>query len=322
LIRGYQGGHPAVLLITETSDLAADLLVLAAGDRRIPLIRFNQDEFPQRATICWRSCGETRFCCEGRSFAEGDIAGAWFRRKPARHVGLDHVAAFAARESEGFLGGVWETTSWFWMNAPPAVMRAERKLPQLREAQRLGFTVPVTLATNCPEAARHFAHSHAAIAKTLVGGGLAIDGIDHAIFTTAITPEDMGANDAIQACPVIFQPRIETLFELRVTVVGDLVFGARIILQDRTDGDVDWRRADPARLRYERYVLPVDLESRCVELISAMGLTYGALDFVVTREDEHIFLELNPSGQWGWIERALGLSIADAILDRLRECER
>jgi hypothetical protein len=50
-----------------------------------------------------------------------------------------------------------------------------------------------------------------------------------------------------------------------------------------------------------------------------MGLTYAALDFVVTPEGEHVFLEINPAGQWGWIERALGMPITDAILDSLRE---
>ena len=313
------GARSAILLVTATSDLAADLLVLAAREKRLPLIRFNQDEFPQRAQIEWQGSGETRVGSDGQSFAESDVSGAWFRRKPLLHTHLDHVATFAAREIDAFLGGVWETARWFWMNRPSAVTRAEHKLLQLRYAQRVGFTIPATLATNCPEAARRFARPRAYIAKTLAGGSIAIEGIDHAIFTTAITAEDITADEEIQACPVIFQPRIPTSFDLRVTVVADRVFAARIILKDRTELDVDWRRVDPARLRYERQILPAGLESKCVKLVSAMGLTYGALGFVVTPEGEHIFLELNPSGQWGWIERALGLPIADTILDKLKE---
>jgi glutathione synthase/RimK-type ligase-like ATP-grasp enzyme len=314
-----RGARSAILLVTETSDLAADLLVLAARKRRLPLIRFNQDEFPQHTQIDWQGSGETRFHSEGDSFVESDITGAWFRRKPLLHIHHDHVATFIAREIDAFLGGVWETASWFWMNRPSAVTRAELKLLQLRHARSLGFTIPATLATNYAEAARCFAGPRANIAKTLAGGSLIIEGIDHAIFTTAVTADDITADEEIQACPVIFQPRIPTSFDLRVTVVADTVFAARIVLQDRTEQDVDWRRADPARLYYERHVLPAGLESKCVKLISAMGLTYSALDFVVTPQGEHVFLELNPSGQWGWIERALGLPIADTILDRLME---
>jgi glutathione synthase/RimK-type ligase-like ATP-grasp enzyme len=304
--------------------LAADLLVLAAKERSIVLHRFNQDEFPQRASIGWRSNGQTRFDCEGRTFAENDISGAWFRRSPRRKSHQDPATAFAARETEGFLGGVWETAPWFWMNAPAAAARAEHKLLQLRLAQQLGFTVPRTLATNSPDAARRFVGPTAivqtsAIAKTVVGGKLTIDGTDHAVFTSAVTAEDLNADDEILACPVIFQSRIETQFDLRVTVVGSQVFAARIFLRNRTQHDLDWRRAEPTRLYYERHVLPSELESKCTKLVVAMGLTYGALDFVVTPQGEQVFLELNPAGQWGWIEQVLGFSITNAILDRLTE---
>ncbi len=139
------------------------------------------------------------------------------------------------------------------------------------------------------------------------------------MFTTAITTDDMSNDKAIQACPAIFQFHVETSFDVRVTVVDDRIFAARIVLMDRTEKDVDWRRADPARLGYEHLRLPADLKAKCIKLLAAMGLSYGALDFVVTPEGEYVFLELNPAGQWGWIERVLGLPITDAILDRLRE---
>jgi hypothetical protein len=307
-----------ILLITETSDLAADLLVLAAKARGVPLIRFNQDEFPRRVRISWRNRGQTLFCLDPETcVADSDIAGAWFRRplRPAVHG--DAAAAFVERESAGFLNGVWDTAPWLWMNSPADAARAEHKLLQLREAERLGFAVPDTVATNCPDEARGFVLGRAAIAKTLVGGRLSVDGMHQAVFTTAVGPRDLDADAAIRACPAIFQSRIATLRDLRVTVVGNQVFAAQIMLRDRTDDDVDWRGVDPVRVRYDRYRLPAGLQAKCVDLVAALGLTYGALDFVVTPQGEHVFLELNPAGQWGWLERRLGLPITDAILDTL-----
>jgi len=203
------------------------------------------------------------------------------------------------------------------MNLPSAIARAEHKLLQLRCARQLGFTIPDTLATNCPEAARSFARDRDVIAKTVVGSGLVIDGIDHAIFTTVVALEDLSVDSAIQACPIIFQNRIQTQFDLRVTVVGAQVFAARIIVRDRTEMDVDWRKVDPARLHYEHDLLPRELEVKCRKLVAIFGLLYGSLDFIVTPEGEHVFLELNPSGQWGWIERALQIPITNTILDTL-----
>ncbi|HUN44854.1 MAG TPA: hypothetical protein VMU81_31600 [Acetobacteraceae bacterium] len=310
--------HRAILLVTATSDLAADLLVVAARERRLPLLRFNQDEFPERSQIEWHDSGEIRFRVEGRSFEVPDIAGAWFRRMPTAPVHQDHAAAFAAREAAAFLGGIWESVDWFWMNRPCSVTRAEYKLLQLREAKRLGFVVPPTLATNAPQAARDMVGARNAIAKTLAGGRIVAGGADHAVFTTAIRIEDL-VDDEVQVCPLILQSRIPTEFDLRVTVVGDRTFPARIVVRDRTVQDVDWRRADPSRVCYENDTLPAEFSARCVELVSRLHLSYGAVDFVVTPAGEHVFLELNPSGQWGWIEHALGLPITESILDVLRD---
>src|SRR5437588_7808526 len=309
-----------VLLVTETSDLAADLLVLAANDRGIPLERFNQDDFPRRISIRWPVAGAVEFQYDGRAFTDADIAGSWFRRARNLTFHHEHSAAFAARESGDFLSAVWETVPWFWINQPTAAARAEYKLAQLREAQRLGFAVPTTLVTNCAEAARRFAEGREIVAKTLAGGRFTVGSKDYAVFTTLVSADDVtAAGDTIQACPVIFQDRIKTRFDLRVTVVGEQAFAARIFINDRTAGDLDWRQADPNRLFYERQDLDAGLAARCTKLVAAMGLVYGALDFVVTSDDNFIFLELNPAGQWGWIEQALGLQITDAILDRLWE---
>src|SRR5208283_2139043 len=93
---------------------------------------------PQCRGLCAAPPSKKRctFCCEHRTFTAGDISGAWVRRTPRRHGHHDPVAAFTAWESEGFLGGVWETAPWFWMTPPSAAARAEHKLLQLLHARR------------------------------------------------------------------------------------------------------------------------------------------------------------------------------------------
>src|SRR4029077_4076374 len=119
---------PHLLLITETTDLAADHLLLSARSRNLSVIRFNQDDFPKRAGVEWRSVGQTRFFLDGEWFEEDQICGVWFRRPPHTPTNDDQISTFAAREAASYLGGVWETTSWSWMNRPSAVARAEHKL--------------------------------------------------------------------------------------------------------------------------------------------------------------------------------------------------
>ena len=47
------------------------------------------------------------------------------------------------------------------------------------------------------------------------------------------------------------------------------------------------------------------------------GLIYGAFDCIVTPEGRHVFLEVNPAGQYLWVEAATKLPITAAIVDEL-----
>ena len=47
------------------------------------------------------------------------------------------------------------------------------------------------------------------------------------------------------------------------------------------------------------------------------GLRFGAFDLIVTPEGEHVFLELNPNGQWYWVELATKAPMAEAMADLL-----
>jgi D-alanine-D-alanine ligase-like ATP-grasp enzyme len=53
--------------------------------------------------------------------------------------------------------------------------------------------------------------------------------------------------------------------------------------------------------------------------MKAFDLIYGAFDFIVTPEGRYVFLEVNPSGQYMWVECATGLEITTALADALSE---
>ena len=53
--------------------------------------------------------------------------------------------------------------------------------------------------------------------------------------------------------------------------------------------------------------------------MSELGLVFGAVDLICTPEREYVFLEVNPSGEWGMLERDLGLPISEAIAKALLE---
>ena len=56
-------------------------------------------------------------------------------------------------------------------------------------------------------------------------------------------------------------------------------------------------------------------------MLSYYKLKFGAFDFIVTPNNEWVFLELNPNGQWLWLEKALNINISKEIINFLEETE-
>jgi len=48
-------------------------------------------------------------------------------------------------------------------------------------------------------------------------------------------------------------------------------------------------------------------------------LIFAAIDMILTPDGHYVFLELNPNGQWEWIENATHLPICSTLVDVLTE---
>jgi glutathione synthase/RimK-type ligase-like ATP-grasp enzyme len=97
----------------------------------------------------------------------------------------------------------------------------------------------------------------------------------------------------------------------RVTVVGDEI--SRRSTRRATPHLADWRRYDDARTSHEITTLPEQIAERCRRLTSALGLGYAAFDLIVTPDDRYVFVEVNPNGQYLWLEELTGIPISQAV---------
>lgn len=85
---------------------------------------------------------------------------------------------------------------------------------------------------------------------------------------------------------------------------------------------MDWRQGSRLDLKHERIELPREIEEKCFALMKCLNLRYGAIDLVCDRKGKLWFLEINPNGQWAWIENLTGYPIAAAIVDELEGIAR
>ncbi|MFF4580258.1 putative ATP-grasp-modified RiPP [Streptomyces sp. NPDC001373] len=222
-------------------------------------------------------------------------------------------ARFAAAQTRYGLGGVLHSLGRpLWVNHPLRNAAADYKPHQLALAQHLDIAVPDTLITNDPDEARGFIATHpGVIHKTLRATSYQRDGVPVVSWAEPVTAEEI--DDRIHVVPHLFQVRVDKAYDIRVLVVGHEIFAVRI-----NSDLLDWRR-DYAALTYSVISLPARLEKALLAFLDSFGLASGSFDLAVDRNGTHWLLELNPNGQWGWLEEHTGLPLASAVAGLLTQ---
>lgn len=251
-----------------------------------------------------------------RSVQLSELTAAYYRR-PTRFNFPPQLAGaelhWAGQQARLGLGGLLANTSG-WFNHPHHMAYAEYKPTQLATAKRLGLTVPRTLITNDPASARAFSEEVGAMVyKPFASGGIGDAEQPRAVYTNVVDPNDL--DDSVRLTAHLFQEHIAKAYEVRLTVVDQQFFAARISTHSKS-ANIDWR-TDYDSLTYDVIEVPHHVKTQVSALMGELNLRYGALDFAVTPEGAWVFFEINPNGQWGWIAHHTKLPICEAIADAL-----
>lgn len=309
-----------VAIVTQWFDPTADYVIAALNDRQVPVFRFDIADFPMRLRLsaALTSDSWTGDCTLAeRKLSLSQITGIYFRRPSDFDLPAAMGPAelqWAAAEARMGLGGVLSAIPC-WLNHPSRVAAAEFKPVQLSTAARVGLRVPRTIITSDAQCAREFADSVGTVVyKPLAGSSFEQDGHRRLLYAQPIAREDLVVS-SISLTAQLFQEWIEHEYAVRLTVVDHRFFACAIYAHSEA-ARKDWRSDYPS-LQYVATDVPQDVQERVVLLMNELGLRFGALDFLVTPEGKWIFLEINPNGQWAWIEEETSLPIAAAIADAL-----
>lgn len=314
-----------VLVLTQELDSHADLVIRELHRRNVRVVRFNTADFPRRATLIARhaqSSWEGMLMLDQHTLSLQDVTSIWYRRPTPFETdpALSPAAQqFAQAEARMAMGGVLRSLPCRWINHPEKMVTADYKPYQLELARACGLETPDTLLTNQAEAARQFLtrHPEGIIYKTLSGALVFSEsGEPLSIYTSQVSFTDLEREASISQTACLFQEEVPKQLELRITIIGEQVFAAEIFSQHSEHARVDFRRAY-AELRYGVHALPRGIQESCLALTRALGLSFAAIDMVLTPDQRYVFLELNSSGQWAWIGRATGLPLCETLVDLL-----
>lgn len=234
----------------------------------------------------------------------------WWRRFAQEQAeipiqGLPHERDLINKDCRAALSGMFDCLpEERFVSSRAATDRASNKLLQLRTALKHGLRIPQTLISSNRAAILDFVNSQrSCILKPLGSTSKAI------VFTTRVTGSEI-SRGSVTASPAIYQECIEGSVHLRVNVFGEQVYAFQI-----KANDLDWRRVLSTDV--ELVKLDSALQKQLVAFVAEFGLSMGIIDMKVDPTGEPIFLEINPQGQFLFLEPLTGLNLIEIFADFL-----
>lgn len=319
----------AVLLLTNSGDVTSDHLESCLAAQTVPYCRYNTDGDLEDTLFSYHN-NYPQLRWGKHEIGPADVSAVIYRRpKPFRPVPSDdefrdkHTADEWAEAWEGFLAHIEPER---WINHPSRNFLASHKIDQLTRAHALGLAVPPSLVTNRPDEAQKFLNEQAAqvIVKPLASGFIErADPVeDSLIYTHAFKDEHHELLPLIRHCPVLFQVRVRKLMDVRLTFLDGQMIAMGMTSQE-PDGEqcLDIRRDNMSNVEYCNIEIPMSVASKVKALMECYGLRFGALDFIIEKYGEWVFLEINPNGQWAWLDLEADAGIGKMFAIRLNHLE-
>jgi glutathione synthase/RimK-type ligase-like ATP-grasp enzyme len=302
-----------ILIITHKEDYTADYIINKLNTRSIPYVRLNTEDIIENNIQIKFNNSPNVILNDINCFHS-----IWYRRRKTPEINYESLeeSLFLKSEIDTFLSSFLNSIKSKWLNHADAIVQAENKAHQLQVARQIGFNIPETIITHHREAIREFVLAH----DTVIIKPLARSRIDYInkssrlLFTSIIEKKMIEQLDQFEITPAIFQKFIEKSYELRVTVVGTEVFAAKVDSQSDPETKIDWRRK---QLKFMPYSLPAEISDLCLKVTKELNIQFGAFDLIRSTDDKYYFLEVNPNGQWVWIEKDTGLQISESIINYL-----
>jgi len=205
-----------------------------------------------------------------------------------------------------------------WVNHPLSISAASYKPEQLARAARFGLSVPETLITTEAGLAREFCEGLGwqVVVKPVGHGEIrgASEAKDRVVYTNPLDEAQSALLERVAFCPTLFQQRIIKDVDVRVTVVGETCIAVALHSQERPVSEIDCRRDNMSGMRYSLVSMPGEIQRTLVALVRSYELHFAAIDLARDRDGRFWFFELNPAGQWAWLEQAAGAPISQALI--------
>lgn len=309
-----------ILCITHSQDFyTIDRFFQHLSSKNIPYFRLNSDQLNHLQKISINVDSFEITDEDGRVVHSDNIKGVWNRKawriSIPEELDQEYEKIFLNEYAHLRYNLFTQLQHLPWINPYENEKKIDgNKMLQLKIAQQNQLTIPPTVFSNDEEKVKAFfekycsgkaiAKLHGVTRKTMSGENL--------ISTMVIEQETLENLSDIIYCPMIFQPYIDKEYELRIMYIDGEFFTGKI----NNSENADWR-VSQENYFWTAYELPDDIRINLTSMMKEMGLYMGAIDIIRGKDGKYYFLEVNPQGEWGMLQKELGFPIAERIADHL-----
>jgi hypothetical protein len=302
-----------LLLVGDPEDLTMAYMAWLASDRELAALSLPEQTYG----VDWWARFEERGSSfelfhQGKPIDLATLFGGFVRLNPIPALPdgwtlSDHAHDLFVQERRAALAYLLDRIPTTIVNRPSAGRSNGSKPLHMTELAAAAFDVPDWIVGNDPTSITAFMDTCPAGAVVKATSGLR----SH----VRLAGDEFRERLSTGTSPAVVQ-RLVPGYEVRVHVVGDMVFGSRV------DADAVDYRFDEQRVAYEPCAVPAELAAKCRSYASQQGLVLAGFDFRVDSSGRWWCLEMNPVPTFLPYEAATGHAIGHAILDCLLDLDQ
>lgn len=201
-----------------------------------------------------------------------------------------------------------------WLTNPRQVR--VNKLIVLEKAIKAKLIIPISLLTNEKHILGKFIDNKISVITKPVADSMYIpfETDLYASYTSNICKEHINQLTSID----FFQEEIIKEFEIRSFYIYEKFYSMAIFSQRDNKTKLDFRRYNKTKPnRNVPIQLPKSIEIKLTKLIKSLKLDTCSVDLIKTTNNNYIFLEINPVGQFGMVSHPCNYNLEKIVAEQL-----
>jgi len=291
--------YPEVLLISNRFDFSTDFIAVELANQGINYIRINRDELKDYSIEFDPIKPELKAEYNDYSFTISNkfLKSVYYRAptflRDIFQEGLSEEEQLIRTQWAAFVRSLCVFENVKWLNNPTDIYKAEIKPYQLFIANKLGIKIPQTMVSNVTLNSDFEFQAIKSIDTAIVSNG------DNEGFVYTEIYKKNELDEVKYTSPFFIQQGLVPKIDIRVTVIENDVIAIKITSDKKIDED--WRRFKD-ELTYTIFELPKAVHDFCINYTKKLNLNFGAIDLVI-HNNEYYFIEINPTGEWSWLQK-------------------